>query len=160
MWTWSVSRSSRAPVRRSEPKISAHSSKGKLVVTRMEPRSWRWLKTSKSSAAQVRDQVINDDWPCLSRCLTGKATAGIVDRLHTMVYIGFSSGRCPRPTLLKRDTFQHSHNAAHRRITPPCQNRWPAKDDRKTIRLRPRVGGQRCRRKQLGDSGRVLADWE
>ena len=37
--TWWVSRSSRAPVSRSEPKTSVHSSKGRLVVTRMEPRS-------------------------------------------------------------------------------------------------------------------------
>ena len=29
----------RAPVRRSEPNTSVHSSKGRLVVTRMEPRS-------------------------------------------------------------------------------------------------------------------------
>ena len=34
-----VSRSSSAPVRRSEPNTSVHSSKGRLVVTRMEPRS-------------------------------------------------------------------------------------------------------------------------
>ena len=32
-------RSSSAPVRRSEPNTSVHSSKGRLVVTRMEPRS-------------------------------------------------------------------------------------------------------------------------
>ena len=40
MWTWWVSRSSSAPVSRSEPKTSVHSSKGKLVVARMEPRSY------------------------------------------------------------------------------------------------------------------------
>ena len=39
MWTWWVSRSSSAPVRRSDPNTSVHSSKGRLVVTRMEPRS-------------------------------------------------------------------------------------------------------------------------
>ena len=39
IWTWWVRRSSRAPVRRSEPNTSVHSSKGRLVVTRMEPRS-------------------------------------------------------------------------------------------------------------------------
>ena len=32
-------RSSRAPVRRSEPKTSVHSSKGRLAVTMTEPRS-------------------------------------------------------------------------------------------------------------------------
>ena len=34
-----VRRSRRAPVRRSEPNTSVHSSKGRLVVTRVEPRS-------------------------------------------------------------------------------------------------------------------------
>ena len=41
----------RAPVSRSEPKTSDYSSKGRLVVTRMEPRSQRWLKTLKRSSA-------------------------------------------------------------------------------------------------------------
>ena len=40
----------------SDPKTSVHSSKGRLVVTRMEPRSQRWLKTSKSSSAPVVDR--------------------------------------------------------------------------------------------------------
>ena len=39
IWTWWVRRSSKAPVRRSEPNISVHSSNGKLEVTRIEPRS-------------------------------------------------------------------------------------------------------------------------
>ena len=39
MWTWWVSRSSSAPVGRSEPNTSVHSSKGRLVVTMVEPRS-------------------------------------------------------------------------------------------------------------------------
>ena len=39
MWTWWVSRSSSAPVSRSEPKTSVHSSMGRLVVTRIEPLS-------------------------------------------------------------------------------------------------------------------------
>ena len=56
MWTWWVSRSGSAPVSLSEPKISVHSSKGRFVVTRMEPRSQRWLKTSKRSSAPVRDR--------------------------------------------------------------------------------------------------------
>ena len=41
-------------------------------------------------------------------------------------YIGFSSGRCPRPTLPERDECEHSQNCARRSITPPCQNRGPA----------------------------------
>ena len=36
------------------------------------------------------------------------------------------------PTLPERDAFQHSLNSAHRSITLPCQNRGPAKDERKT----------------------------
>ena len=37
IWTWWVRRSSNAPVRRSEPKTSVHSSNGRLEVTRIEP---------------------------------------------------------------------------------------------------------------------------
>ena len=33
IWTWWVRRSSRAPLRRSEPKVSVHSSKGRLEVS-------------------------------------------------------------------------------------------------------------------------------
>ena len=61
MWTWWVSRSSSAPVSRSEPKTSVHSSKGKLVVARMEPRSYTplagipevWLILPEASATGV-----------------------------------------------------------------------------------------------------------
>ena len=40
-----------------------------------------------------------------------------------------------RPTLPERDAFQHSHKSAHRSITPPCQNRGPAKDERSEGRM-------------------------
>ena len=40
---------------RSEPRTSVHSSKGRLVVTRTDPSSQRWLKTSKGSSAPVLD---------------------------------------------------------------------------------------------------------
>ena len=53
------------------------------------------------------------------------------------------------PTLPERDTFQHSQNSTRRSITRPCQNRGPVKDERKTVRIRPSVGGHRRRRKQL-----------
>ena len=49
---------------RSEPKPSDYSSKGRLVVTMMEPRSQRWLKTLKRSSAPwgtgVRSQFVDD----------------------------------------------------------------------------------------------------
>ena len=54
MWTWWVRWSSSAPVRRSDPNTSFHSSKGRLVVTRMEPCSQLWLKTSKPSSSTAR----------------------------------------------------------------------------------------------------------
>ena len=38
------------------PKTSVHSSKGRLVVTRMDPRSQRWLKNSKSGFAPTGDR--------------------------------------------------------------------------------------------------------
>ena len=47
-----------------------------------------------------------------------------------------SLGPGPGPSdwlaLPKGDEYEHSHNIARRRITPPCQNRGPAKDERKT----------------------------
>jgi hypothetical protein len=39
MWTWCVSRSSKAPVSRSEANTPVHSSNGRLLVTMVEPRS-------------------------------------------------------------------------------------------------------------------------
>ena len=48
-----------------------------------------------------------------------------------------------RQTLPEKDVFQHSQNSARPSIVPPCQNREPARDDRKTLQIRPRVGGQR-----------------
>jgi hypothetical protein len=39
IWTWWVRRSSSAPVRRSEPNTPVYSSKGRLLVTMIEPRS-------------------------------------------------------------------------------------------------------------------------
>src|SRR6188472_4340208 len=53
MVTWWVNRSSSAPVRRSEPKVSVHSSKGRLLVIKVEPRSLRWEISSKSNSAPV-----------------------------------------------------------------------------------------------------------
>ena len=52
VYRW-VSRSKSAPVRRSEPKTSVHSSNGRFDVTRIEPRSYRREKTSKRSSAPV-----------------------------------------------------------------------------------------------------------
>ena len=40
----------------SEPKTSVHSSKGRLVVTRTDPLSYLWLKTSKRSSAPVLER--------------------------------------------------------------------------------------------------------
>jgi hypothetical protein len=39
MWTWWVRGSRIAPVRRSDPKTSVHSSKGRFEVMMIEPRS-------------------------------------------------------------------------------------------------------------------------
>ncbi len=40
---------------RSDPKTSVHSSNGKLLVTIVDARSYRWLTTSKSNSAAVFD---------------------------------------------------------------------------------------------------------
>ena len=56
IWTWWVNRSSSAPVSRSEPNTDVHSSNGRLLVTIVEPRSYRWENTSNSSSAPVCDR--------------------------------------------------------------------------------------------------------
>ena len=57
VWTWRV--------RRSDPKTWVRSSKGRLAVTRMEPRSQRWLKTSEEQfrpgAGQGDEAQLVDD---------------------------------------------------------------------------------------------------
>jgi hypothetical protein len=49
------SRSSRAPVRRSDPRMEVQSSNGRLEVTMVEPRSYRCEKVSNRSSAPVDD---------------------------------------------------------------------------------------------------------
>ena len=68
----------------------------------------------------------------------------------TVVYITLSSGPAQPggQPCQKGDAFQHSQNSARRSITPLCQNRGPAKDERKTPRMRPRVSSQQRRRQQ------------
>ena len=70
---------------------------------------------------------------------------GIVGRLQTEGDVALSSGWSPRPTLSKRDEYEHSQNSVRRSTGLLCQNREPAKDEPNT---RPSVGGQRnlCRR--------------
>ena len=65
-----MSRSSSAPVSRSEPKTSLHSSKGKLVVARMEPRSYTplagipevWLSARGSATGVSSRPVSYGEW--------------------------------------------------------------------------------------------------
>ena len=94
---------------------------------------------------------IDDNWSCRFHCLTGKATDGIVDRLLTVVYTPLSSGPSARHALPERDEFEHSHKSTNHSIMPLCQNRGPAKGEWKGVRIRSRVGGQRCRHQQLGE---------
>ena len=69
---------------------------------------------------------------------------------ETVVYITLSSGpgQPGGQPCQKGDAFQHSQNSARRSITPLCQNRGPAKDERETPRMRPRVSSQQRRRQQ------------
>ena len=62
------------------------------------------------------------------------------------------------PTLPERDEYEHSHKSAHRSMMPPCQNREPAKDERKTPRIRPRVGGRRRRHQQPENQPQALVE--
>ena len=80
----------------------------------------------------------------------------------TVVYIGLSSGPAWWPTLPERDEYEHSLNSGSRSMMLLCQNRGPAKDERKTPRIRPRVGGQRRRQPQHAapGAGRLRAVFE
>ena len=61
------------------------------------------------------------------------------------------------PMLPERDEYEHSQKSVRRCITPPCQNRVQAEDERKPAQVRPRVGGQRC---QLRRQSIPLGWWE
>ena len=60
--------------------------------------------------------------------------------------------------LPERDEFEHSQNSTYRSIMPPCQNRGPAKDERKTLWIRPCVGASDD--DNLSTQRRALADCE
>jgi hypothetical protein len=50
-------RSSNAPVSRSEPSTSVHSANGRLLVTSVEDRSYRWLRNfDKHFGASLRQR--------------------------------------------------------------------------------------------------------
>ena len=57
-----VSRPSSVPVSRCGRRTPVHSLTGRLMFTRMGPRSQRWLKTSRSSSAPVRDRGTEPSW--------------------------------------------------------------------------------------------------
>ena len=61
-------------------------------------------------------------------------------------------------TLPERDEYEHSQNSDCRSITLPCQNRGPAKDDRKTLWVRPCAGASDAN--NLSTQCRVLVDCE
>ena len=68
-------------------------------------------------------------------------------------------------TLPEKDAFQHSQNSTRRSITLPCQNRGPAKDERKTVRIRPCVSASdddnlSTQRRALADCEQVFEDAE
>ena len=69
--------------------------------------------------------------------------------------LGPGPGPSGRPTLPKGDEYEHSQNSANRSIRQPCHNRGPGTDQRKTVRICPRVGGQR---RLLADCQRVFED--
>ena len=102
MWTWRVSRSSRAPARRSDPKTWVHSSKGRLVVTRMDPRSQRWLKTSKSSSAPVGDRGTKPSSSTMSRLSRVSCRCRLSRRLSSLASISSWTRAAVNPTDIPR----------------------------------------------------------
>ncbi len=67
MCAWCVSRSGMAPVRRSEPKTSVHSSKGRFDVMMIEPRSQRRETTPNGHSAPVLESGTNPSPLVVSR---------------------------------------------------------------------------------------------
>ena len=53
----------------------------------------------------------------------------------------FRSAPVMLPSLPERDVYEHSPNSVLCSTMHPCQNRGPANDERKTLRIRPGVGG-------------------
>ena len=81
---------------------------------------------------------------------------------ETVVYITLSAGpaQLGGQPCQKGDAFQHSQNSARRSITPLCQNRGPAKDERKTPRMRRVSVASNADANNLSTQRRVLADCE
>ena len=75
-----------------------------------------------------------------------------------MVYTSLQTRASARPTLPEGDECEHSQNYARHIITPPCQNRGPAKDERETLWIRPCVGARDAN--NFSTQHRVLADCE
>ena len=86
---------------RSDPNTSVHSSKGRLVVTRMEPRSQRWLKTSKSSSATISRPRWNSFRCRLSSRLSSLAPSGPLYPVFT--------GATPQPAALAGNSPVYGH---------------------------------------------------
>ena len=74
-------------MRRPGPKTPVHSSKGRLVVTRMEPRSQRWLNTSKRSFAPVGDRGTNPNSSTISRLRRDSCRRRFSRRLSSLASI-------------------------------------------------------------------------
>ena len=62
--------------------------------------------------------------------------------------------------LPERDTFEHSQNYARRRITPPCQNCGPVRNDWKAFRCARMSVASDAYANNLENQRRVLADCE
>ena len=73
--------------------------------------------------------VIDKNYICKPRCLTGKATDEIVDLLFTLYYTALIPKLLVRLALPERDGFEHSQNSTCPNITLLRQNRGLVKYD-------------------------------
>ena len=155
-----------SPVRRSEPNTSVHSSKGRLVVTRMEPRSQRWVKTSKSSSAPVGDRGTKPSSSMISRPRRDRFRCRVSSRLSSQtssgplyfVVTGATPQQVPQPVYFAAMALL-DHRIC-RMVAESGETARAGGPGWKQPCLRPRLGIPPCRSSGGGWKTRFIAPWQ
>ena len=119
-------------------------------------------RVTVSDASKVIDEPTGVQLRALERVTGGgsRNLAGAARRVNDETSLGPGPGPSDWLAVPKGDAFQHSQNSARRSITPPCQNRGPMKDERKTPRIGPVSVASVADANNLSTQRRVLADCE
>src|SRR5438046_1462401 len=117
MWTWWVSRSSRAPVRRSAPNTDVYSSKGRLLVTMVEPRSYplgEHLKQQLGAGLRQRHvaELVDDQQLVGDQLALETQQALLVAGFHELMHDGRGGREADRQSLLAGGETEPQRNVA------------------------------------------------